>query len=195
MGIRLTPLSMSIVVFALTLGLLMRDQLAELAGHRPHARPAAAVMPSGASPSSKPVAPETSPASAPAPSRDHNTPGKSFVQAAAAAAQTGIQTDTQSSEPDAAAQERPPQRVPVTLEFHPGEGPDPEVARLQNLTNIPLSVSITAIDSATRSQANAQVTILPHRRADLLAAGLSIHPGDEVRIQSPQYSEMTFTVQ
>jgi len=41
----------------------------------------------------------------------------------------------------------------------------------------------------------AQVTIAPHRRADLLAAGLSIHSGDEVRVTNPQYSDLVFTAQ
>jgi hypothetical protein len=79
--------------------------------------------------------------------------------------------------------------------FHPGEGPDPKEARLQNLTSAPLSVSVTATEPASRSQSMAQVTIPPHRRADLLAAGLSIHAGDEVRITSPPFTDLVFTAQ
>jgi hypothetical protein len=184
MGIRITPLSMSIVVFVLTLGFLMRDRVLDVTRQRPHGLQAGAVA--AQAPSSTPAA--VSMAAAAVQPRAVQPVPKTDIPIAPVAADLPA-----ASAPEADAPETQPQSVPVTLVFHAGEGSDSGEARLQNLTNSALSVSITAIEPVGRSQSIVQVTIPPHRRADLLAAGLSIHAGDEVRITNPQYSDLVFT--
>jgi hypothetical protein len=186
MGIRITPVSMSIVVFVLTLGFLMRDRVLDVTRQRPHGLQAGAVAAAAQAPSSTPAAVSMA-AAAVQPPAVQPVP-KTDIQIAPVAADLPA-----ASAPEADVPETQPQSVPVTLVFHAGEGSDSGEARLQNLTNSALSVSITAIEPVGRSQSIVQVTIPPHRRADLLAAGLSIHAGDEVRITNPQYSDLVFT--
>jgi hypothetical protein len=193
MGIRITPLSMSIVVFVLTLGLLMRDRILDIARDGAHRSQAGAVKTTAGD-----IAPTPSAVSMGAAAIQHQAvqPGapvqKTDTHIAPVTADMPVDSP---SEADASAADTRPQSVPVTMVFHAGEGSDPKEARLQNLTNSPLSVSITAVEPVSRSQSTVEVTVPPHRRADLLAAGLSIHPGDEVRITNPQYSDLVFTAQ
>ena len=194
MAIRITPLSMSLAVFALTVGFLMRERFNELIAERMHSSRAAAAHAAGEprnpwAGATRTASGSAEPEGAAAVARADPAP---HVQPAA---EPGIQTEVPLPEPDASTPEARPQPVPVTLAFQPGEGRDPREARLQNLTNGTLAVSITATDLATQTQSMAQVTIAPHRRADLLAAGLSIHSGDEVRVTNPQYSDLVFTAQ
>jgi hypothetical protein len=174
---------MSIVVFLLTLAFLMRDRILVGAHEGSQAQRAVAVAPAATDvPSAPPAAPMVAPAVQPAVQ-------KTDMPIAPVVADVPAEGDA----PVAAAET--PQPVPVTLVFHVGEGRDPKEARLQNLANSPLSVSITATEHASGVESVVQVTIPAHRRADLLAAGLSIHAGDAVRVTSASYTDVVLTAQ
>ena len=120
------------------------------------------------------------------------------------------QTSTAQSSYASGIQPQPARRAatasPPPVSTEPVEGPPPELpvilnvpvshekAFLRNLSDQALEVRVTASNPASRNQSSVLVTVPGGGRANLTEQGLVFAPGDEIRMSSPPYTDLSVRV-
>jgi hypothetical protein len=108
------------------------------------------------------------------------------------AASTDVAPDAPAPAP--AADNRADSEVPVKLLVRPAQEGTAQVASLVNLSSEPLDLRVTAVNPHTHMRSVIDIALLQHERKNLLTAGLSFSPGDEVTIESQSYRKLVSQV-
>jgi hypothetical protein len=175
----LIPVGLAIVAFAVTCGIAFWPQ-----------KPAA--------PASPPVAHNWHSAAVPAPSIAAVASDAPQPQTTVAKPQKRVLFDPATlADPDpTTAEPAPPEPPLVPAIFQTEANADGTYTRatLQNTSGEPLNISISISNANTGATSAISVMAPPHRRKNLSELGLTVAPGDQVRLQAAGYREQVVAV-
>jgi hypothetical protein len=82
--------------------------------------------------------------------------------------------------------------MPVALSIGHNHRRDTTEASMVSLSESPVSIQVSIVNSSTHSSSNLRIELAPHSQQYVgTAEGVELNPGDQVTLQNPSYQDLT----